>query len=432
MPSEDMLDSELEESREPPAASGRGYPPSIQAGIPSLGEAPTGWRRYRLGDLVRPIERPAELIDGQVYQLVTAKRNRGGIVAREQLRASQIKTKTQFTVKSGDFLISNRQISHGGCGVVPNELDGALVSNEYTALNTTSALDPGFLRALSHSTYFQQTCFHSSVGVHVEKLVFRLQDWLGWPFNIPPLEEQRRIADVLDTWERAIDTTERLIAAKRRQKQALLQGVFQNLPKQPFFEAATVWFSGVDKKVNPGERPVLLCNYMDVFHNARITRGLPFMRGTATAREIAQNALRRHDVVFTKDSETAEEIAEPSLVDDEIEGLICGYHLAVARPIESRAHGPFIAQAMRHPQMRWQFSRLANGVVRFGLTLDAVEQAEIFLPDLDVQVRIASALDAEDRSLEMLSARAINIRSQRHGLMQKLLTGQWRLERATA
>lgn len=246
---------------------------------------------------------------------------------------------------------------------------------------------------------------------------------------VAPVSEQRQIVAALDVWERAIDRTERLISAKRRRRKALLQIAFQNLPRRPFLEAATVWFSGVDKKTKSGEQDVLLCNYMDVFHNARITRHLPFMRSTASKREIAQNTLRRNDVVFTKDSETADEIAEPALVDEDIEGLVCGYHLAIARPIEGRAYGPFIAQAMRHPEMRWQFCRLANGVVRFGLTLDAIEQAEIFLPDFDVQFRIASALDAEDRLIEALNALAESLRVQRRGLIQRLLTGQWRVDR---
>jgi len=429
--SEGMHDSEFEETGEAvdAPASGRAYPPSVQAGIPNLGVLPEGWKRYRLGELVTPVERPAALREGHIYQLVTAKRNRGGIVAREKLTADQIRTKTQFLVKAGDFLLSNRQISHGGCGVLPEQLDGALVSNEYTALRATALLDPGFLTALSHSVYFQQTCFHSSVGIHVEKLVFRLNDWLSWPFNIPPLEEQRRIADVLETWDRAIVDTERLISKNRIRKSALLQLAFQNLPMRPLGEAAKIWFSGVDKKIDPKERSVILCNYMDVFHNARITRDLPFTRGTATAREIAQNALKRNDVVFTKDSETADEIAEPALVADDIENLVCGYHLAVARPIEGRAHGPFIAQAMRHPRTRWQFRRIANGVVRFGLTLDAVEQAEIFLPDVEVQVRVAATLESEDRLIEALSGQAVSLRVQRRELMQRLLSGQWRLRR---
>ena len=191
------------------------YPPSIQAGIPKLGKTPKGWTRHLLGDILHVVERPAILLDGETYQLVTAKRNRGGIVAREVLRGDQIRTKTQFYVEAGDFLISNRQISHGACGVVPASLGGSVVSNEYTAFHTSNQLDPRFLNALSHSIYFQQTCFHSSVGIHVEKLVFRLEDWLGWEFDIPPIVEQRRIVTVLDSWGQAIDQTERLINVKR-------------------------------------------------------------------------------------------------------------------------------------------------------------------------------------------------------------------------
>jgi|SRR5882757_2491412 hypothetical protein len=111
------------------------YPESIQAGIPKLGGTPNGWTRFSLGDLIRKVERPAKLVNTESYQLVTAKRNRGGIVAREVLRGDQIRTKTQFYVETGDFLISNRQISHGACGVVPASLNGSVVSNEYpTAL----------------------------------------------------------------------------------------------------------------------------------------------------------------------------------------------------------------------------------------------------------------------------------------------------------
>ena len=83
-------------------------------------------------------------------------------------------------------------------------LNRAVVSNEYTAFHTADVLDPAFLNALSHSIYFQQTCFHSSIGVHVEKLVFRVKDWMRWEFDIPPLQEQKRIVAVLGAWEPAV------------------------------------------------------------------------------------------------------------------------------------------------------------------------------------------------------------------------------------
>ena len=93
---------------------GSAYPPSINAGIPKLGELPAGWSRLRMKDLLDVIERPVKLVDSKSYQLVTAKRSRGGIVSRGTLRGDEIKVKQQFEVRSGDFILSNRQIAHGG------------------------------------------------------------------------------------------------------------------------------------------------------------------------------------------------------------------------------------------------------------------------------------------------------------------------------
>ncbi|RZI80180.1 MAG: hypothetical protein EOP38_23240, partial [Rubrivivax sp.] len=157
-----------------------GFPASVQPGIPTLPPAPAGWRRVQLRDHLREVRRPVALKDDESYTLVTVKRSRGGVALREVLRGNEVKTPTQFHVRTGDFLISKRQIVHGACGIVPLELDGAVVSNEYAVLNTDGEIDLKFLRYLSETRYFQQTCFHSSIGVHVEKMIFKTDHWLNW------------------------------------------------------------------------------------------------------------------------------------------------------------------------------------------------------------------------------------------------------------
>ena len=72
-----------------------------------------------------------------------------------------------------------------------------------------------------------------------------------------------------------------------------------------------VAFSSVDKRTVPEETPVLLCNYTDVFYNQRITPDMDFMPATATDAERKRWQLKRGDVIFTKDSETADEIGIP-------------------------------------------------------------------------------------------------------------------------
>lgn len=199
------------------------FPPSVQPGIPRLPPTPSGWRKAALGAHLHEINRPLILEPDSEYTLVTVRRSRGGVDKRGGLLGSEIKTPSQFSVACGDFLISKRQIVHGACGIVPPELDGAVVSNEYAVLGSDGEIAPRFLRYLSETTYFQQTCFQSSIGVHVEKMLFRLDQWLKWPFNIPPLEEQHRIVEILDAAKGQIEVADQQLALLRDEKRALMQ-----------------------------------------------------------------------------------------------------------------------------------------------------------------------------------------------------------------
>ena len=90
--------------------------------------------------------------------------------------------------------------------------------------------------------------------------------------------------------------------------------------------------SNVDKHSKDHELPVLLCNYVDVYKNDRITPGLPLMAATAMPDEIARFGLEPGDVLLTKDSEAWNDIGVPALVEGCDEGVVLGYHLAMVRP----------------------------------------------------------------------------------------------------
>lgn len=214
-------------------------PPSVRAGIPRLPSTPAGWCRAGLSTYLREVHRPVVLEPEREYTLVTVRRSRGGVQERAVLRGIEVKTPSQFIVKAGDFLISKRQIVHGACGIVPPELDGAVVSNEYAVLNSNGKIDLEFLRYLSESIYFQQTCFHSSIGVHVEKMIFKTERWLTWPFNIPPLPEQRQIVEVLDGATAEVMGIERQLAAFKLEKKALMQQLLTGKRRVHLPEPAT-------------------------------------------------------------------------------------------------------------------------------------------------------------------------------------------------
>jgi type I restriction enzyme S subunit len=186
-------------------------------------------------------------------------------------------------------------------------------------------------------------------------------------------------------------------------------------------EVAKLSFSSVDKKSVEGESPVRLCNYMDVFYNRRIREGMPFMVSTASDSDIKKFTLNKGDVVLTKDSETPEEIAFAAVIDEQIDNLVCGYHLAVLRPDKTKATGEYLMSAINFYPNHHQFVRLANGATRFGLGIDSLNNALLPLPPLAEQRKIAEILRTWDEAIETAEAELKAKQERKRGLMQKLL-----------
>lgn len=173
----------------------------------------------------------------------------------------------------------------------------------------------------------------------------------------------------------------------------------------PLKAAARLSFSNVDKKTYEDGTPVRLCNYTDVYYNDFITSALEFMPATATPSEVRRFALRKGDVIITKDSESWDDIAVPACVAEDIEGLVCGYHLALLRPKPEFVDGRYLFRALQAEGVRDQFHVAATGVTRFGLGQGAVGAALVPIPPLPVQRGIADFLDRKTAALDGLIAR---------------------------
>ena len=193
-------------------------------------------------------------------------------------------------------------------------------------------------------------------------------------------------------------------------------------------DVAKLSFSSVDKKSVEGEKAVRLCNYMDVFYNRRIREGMPFMASTASDSDIKKFTLNKDDVVLTKDSETPEEIAFAAVIDEQIDNLVCGYHLAVLRPDKAKVNGEYLMSAINFHPNHHQFVRLANGATRFGLGIDSLNNALIPLPPLAEQRKIAEILRTWDEAIETAEAELKAKQERKRWLMQAVLSGSLRLK----
>lgn len=187
-------------------------------------------------------------------------------------------------------------------------------------------------------------------------------------------------------------------------------------------EIAEISASNVDKKTTPGEVPVRLCNYTDVYNNYYIDRQMPFMSASAKDAEIKKFTLRRGDIIITKDSETPDDIGVPAVVREELSGVLCGYHLSLIR-LSSERHDPFfLARQLASPRIASYFGRQANGMTRYGLNTGPIQQTEVWMPPPEEQRRIAEILDTADEAIQTTEALIAKLKQMKAGLLHDLLT----------
>jgi len=192
-------------------------------------------------------------------------------------------------------------------------------------------------------------------------------------------------------------------------------------PVSKLRDVAAISVSNVDKKSYATERPVKLCNYMDVYAHEYVTSALDFMPATASPSEIERFALHAGDVVITKDSESPDDIGVPAVIAEEIDGLVCGYHLALIRP-KASVHPTFLAKQLASASAIKYFAANATGSTRFGLAIGTIEELDVPTPPMPEQSKIAEVLSAVDRAIEQTDALIAKQERIKTGLMQDLLT----------
>ena len=137
-----------------------------------------------------------EVEDDVEYKQVTIKINNGGVVPRnngETILGSKIGTKRQHVVHAGQFIMSKIDARNGAYGIVPAELEGAIVTNDFPVFNVdTSKIIPQFLVLVSTTEKFVEFARKCSSGTTNRKRI-DIDAFLNQKIPLPSIEEQERI-----------------------------------------------------------------------------------------------------------------------------------------------------------------------------------------------------------------------------------------------
>lgn len=179
--------------------------------------------------------------DGQ-YKQITARLWGKGLTLRGEVPGTAIAAPRQLCAKAGQFLISRIDARHGAFGIVPAELDGALVSNDFPCFDIdASTVLPHYFEWYSRTPQFVDLCRRASEG-STNRVRMKEEKFLKMAVPLPSLEEQFRIVQRLEMVAALVAERRRAIEAAERETQALLLKAFQRAadgaPLRPMSEVA--------------------------------------------------------------------------------------------------------------------------------------------------------------------------------------------------
>jgi type I restriction enzyme S subunit len=272
--------------------------------------------------------------------------------------------------------------------------------------------------------------------------------------QVPPLQEQEQIVKYLDEKTSIIDklisTKQRKVELLKEQRTTLINQVINKglNPNVKMKYSGVEWIgeipeewivgklknfselriSSVDKHIYEYERQVIVCNYTDVYYNEFITNELELRKGSCSEEEYYKFKLDKGDVIITKDSESPTDIGVPSLVNDDFENVVCGYHLSIIKPSKNKLVGGFLFRQLQTKRIRSYYEVSSNGITRFGLGKSSVLDTPLIIPPIQEQQEIVDYLNKHTKEIDDLVSMEQNkielLKEYRQSLISEVITGK--------
>ena len=260
----------------------------------------------------------------------------------------------------------------------------------------------------------------------------------NYDVTLPPYLEQKKIAQILSTWDKAITTTEKLLDQSQKQKQALMQQLLTGKKRFPEFsghwvtktlgDIGEIKSAGVDKNIVEGEKPVRLLNFTDVFKRSFIYSNELDHWVTTPEAKLKSCDVQKGDVFFTPSSETRDEVAIPAVAAEDISNCCYSYHVVRFR-IKEKWDLNFKAYIFTTPKFRKQANMLADGSgQRYVISQGGFRGMKITYPSYEEQIVIGKALKTAEDEVNLLKQKIIYLKEEKKALMQQLLTGKRRVK----
>lgn len=228
-----------------------------------------------------------------------------------------------------------------------------------------------------------------------------------------PLPEQKAIAKVLSTWDEAIHKTEQLIAQKELRKKWLMQQLLTGKKRLKGFSGE--WKEKKLKnicKISKGEQ-------LNKIELDKISAYPSYSGGITPSGYTTDWNTNENTIIISEGGNSC------GYVNFITTKFWCGGHCYALLDLKSSIQRDFLFQILKFSEPKIMKLRVGSGLPN--VQKGDIENFHLEIPSIDEQTAIAQVLQAADKEISLLKAKAEKLREQKKGLMQVLLTGKKRL-----
>lgn len=398
----------------------------------SLGVIPQDWEEKKLGDIAEINPRNGEITSQFVTFLTMSDISEHGGIIKENI-IPNISLKPGFTsFKKGDIIIAKiTPCFENGKGALLDNIteEYGFGSTEFHVIRSRQCNHFIYFHTISYA--FRKRLESQMTGSAGQKRV-PADSVSSYKLPVPPLPEQQKIAEVLGTWDKAIEKQSQLIKKLELRKKGLMQQLLTGKKRLPGFngEWKKVAFSSVIEKISNGYvYDVNSIGSVPITRIETISKG--FIDYTKVGyvqyvEELEKYKLRKGDILFSHINSIAH-IGKVAIFKSDKE-LYHGMNLLLIRAKESMNKNYlyyFLSSTIARKKVR-SFAKQA--VNQASVNTDELKKWTIYIPEVAEQNSIAEVLTAADHEIELAQQKLELLRQQKRGLMQQLLTGKKRIK----
>lgn len=403
---------------------------------------PKGWSSCLLSDICRKqisygIVQTGDNLPNGIPCLRVVDLTRDIMRLEDMIRTSEQTNKAyRKTILEKDEIVMALRGDIGLARLIDDNLVGANITRGLARISPeTKIVLPEFLLWELRSPQFRTDLIRRVGGSALQEI--SLTELRKVRTLLPPILEQKKIADILSTWDKAITVTEKLLTNSKQQKKALMQQLLTG--KKRLLDGNKIKFSEEWKKVELGDVFEKVSNGLT--YDANSLEGLPVTRietistGRVNLEKVGwapdcdntrRFKLNPGDILYSHIN-SLEHIGRVAYFNDE-KSLYHGMNLLLLRA--KKQNNSLFLFHLLNSQVGKKYAKTyaKSAVNQASISTTDIKTFKVFIPEILEQQKIATVLSAADAEIATLEKKLACLKDEKKALMQQLLTGKRRVK----